>query len=117
MRFTGWIVSGAEPKLIGKKIKTGLNFIMDMTYVWDGRRPVLIAANLKSLHAFDVQTNERIWSSDVQANSVTTDGRGYVLVCNFYDYYIKVVSLSHGKDLGHLVRKGDKVLGKPSMVW
>ena len=54
--------------------------------------------------------------STVLGNSVTTDGRGYVLVGNFYDYYIKMVSLSDGKDLGHLVRKGDKVLGKPSMV-
>ena len=98
-----------EPKLTGKKISTELDFIWDICYIRDEKKPLLVGGNGENVFAYDVVTNKLKWITLGRGDSVTTDGHEYVLVRTANS--IRLLSLSDGKDLGYLIRQGDKGLG------
>ena len=108
--------SGTEPRLTGKKVRTEVNYIWDMCYVPDDRRPLLINTDGDNVLAYNTVNNNLDWSSEVRGRSVATDGSKYVLVRSRYDNDIKMLSLSDGNDLGCLIREGDQGLGMLSRV-
>ena len=108
--------SGNEPKLDGKYINIILNYVDDICYIPDEKKPLLVATDklLSSVQAYNAVNNNLEWSTQVRGYSITTDGQ-QLLVCN-RDDGIRMLSLSGGESLGHLIRKGDRGLGMPYWV-
>ena len=107
--------SGNEPKLDGKYINIILNYVDDICYIPDEKKPLLVATDqLSSVQAYNAVNNNLEWSTQVRGYSITTDGQ-QLLVCN-RDDGIRMLSLSGGESLGRLIRKGDGGLGMPYWV-
>ena len=102
--------SGTAPRFVAKTISTGLEYLFDIYYVPDLMKPWLIASSYGFVNAY--VTNMPEWSTKAQGNSVTTDGRNYVIVQKYYGDSIELYSLSDGKKQGCLAREGDCKLGR-----
>ena len=78
--------SGTEPKLTGKKLRTGLKSSMDICHIPDKTKPLLVITDylFSSIHVYDSVSNELEWNCEVRARNVTTDGE-YVLACTNSD--------------------------------
>ena len=100
--------SEAEPKLTGKKISTDANFIYEICFTPDKMKPLVVAASLSSLYAYNAVNNKLEWNCKVKSFDVTTDGE-YILART--ENGVHTVSRLDGKHLGCLVRNGDQGLG------
>ena len=101
--------TGTDPKLTDKKISTGLNYSLDMSYIPDKKKPLLVATSHSSMCAYDTINNKVEWNIEIKGGYVTTDGE-YVLMRN--DNNIHMFSRSDGKYLGCLIREEDPDLGR-----
>ena len=111
--------SGDEPKLTGKKINIVLNYLDDICYIPDEKKPLLVAADylLSSVQAYDVITSERNWTTQARGHSITAGGTDYLMVCSC-DNGIRMLSPSDGKNLGYLKSEEDGELEMPCwMRW
>ena len=108
--------SGNEPKFTGKYINIILNYVDDICYIQDEKKPLLVATDklLSSMQAYHAVKNNLEWSTQVRGYSTTTDGQ-QLLVAN-RDDGIRILSLSGSENLGRLIGKGDGGLGMPYWV-
>ena len=90
--------------------------VADMCIVPYESNPILVASDLeyRSVAAYNLLNSELQWSIQMQARSITTDGRDYILGVGGGG--IMMVSLSNNTNLGVLIRNGDKGLGKIKLV-
>ena len=86
--------------------------VADMCIVPYESKPLLVASDLKygSVAAYNLLSSELQWSIQTHARSITTDGCHYILGVGGDG--LMMVSLSNNKNLGVLIRNGDKGLGK-----
>ena len=107
---------GAAPILLRKKIWTEMLHVADMCIVPYERKPLLVASDLEygSVTAYNLLSNELEWSIQTHVSSITTDGRDYILGVGGDG--IMMFSLLNNKNLGVLIRHGDKGLGKIKLV-
>ena len=103
--------SETEPKLTGKKINVKISGVVDICYVPNETKPLLLVAQYGKIRAYNVLANKLEWESEVSVNSLTTDCHNYVIMCCFLDKCAYMLSLSDGKKLGCLMRDGDQGLG------
>ena len=107
--------SGNKPKFNRKYINVKSNYVDDICYIPDEKKPLLVATDqLSSVQAYNAVNNNLEWSTQVRGYSITTGGQ-QLLVCN-RDDGIRMLSLSGGESLGRLIRKGDGGLGNPYWV-
>ena len=90
--------------------------VADMCIVPDKSKPLLVASDLEygSVAAYNLLNSELEWSIQMHARSITTDDSDYILGVGVDG--IMMVSLSNNKNLGVLIRHGDKGLGKIKLV-
>ena len=113
--------SGMKPKhLLGPHniVHAEVEHLKSICYVQNGEKQVLMVA-AGHLYAYDRVANKLIWIRERMswnhkgARGVTSDGRGYVFVCNDESMSIEMYSVSDGKHLGCLIKNGEQGLGCP----